>query len=585
MLALLLTALLLQAPADPPAPPHPASAPTAAAPRAGRGPAIPPAPADRGALRGEWPAQPSGKRVTIEDTDSIDDALEAIADAAGWNVVLNTGRTGNRLLVLKLRNVPVEDALRAALAGTDLLATRTGEMVVVAPSTEAPPPPPPTLAGFDKPSGKKFTGDLDQVPVGEALRKITDAAGLSLILPPQGPRQEPEPKVSAHFRAAPVEDALRAVLAQAGMSARREGALLVVEREPEGLAGLGRDVRRTVDQALRQADRELRRAGRDVEDLHVGAHTSGRDRQATGENLTISPGDAVRDVNVVKGNLVVKGGAATRDVSVVFGSVTLEPGAASREVVAVLGGVKLAGGAAARHVVAVGGDVELGPGAVVAQDVISVGGRTRVDPDATVGGSTKSISVPGIPGLVGFATSHVVGGALSPLLLVLEVLVQFAVLFVLGLLVISLFPRRLEAVAGSMVASPWKSVLAGLLGTVAMPVLLVLLVVTVIGILLVPVQVLAVAAAGVLGTTALTFHLGRSLPLPERRRSAVLHLALGTAIFVVVTHIPVLGVMAWIATWLLTFGAVLRSRFGQQGGGPVLPTSAIPPAAPPVAPA
>jgi hypothetical protein len=420
--------------------------------------------------------------------------------------------------------------------------------------------------------------------VSEALRKITEAGGLSLILPQHGPDQPAEPKVSAHFRAVPVEDALRAVLAQAGMSAHRDGAMLVVDRERDPLAGLGRDVRRSVDQAMREAERELRRAGRDVEDLHVGGHGGGHDRQATGESLTISPGEAVRDVNVVKGNLLVKGGAATRDVSVVFGSVTLEPGAASREVVAVLGGVKLAGGAAARHVVAVGGDVELGPGAVVAQDVISVGGRAKVDPEATVGGSTQSISVPGIPGLVGFATSHVVGGALSPLLLLVEALVQFAVLFVLGLLVVSLFPRRLEAVAGSMVASPWKSVLAGLLGTVAMPVLLVLLVVTVVGILLVPVQILAMAAAGVLGTTALTFHLGRSLPLPQHRRTTVLHLALGTAIFVIVTHVPVLGVMAWIATWLLTFGAVLRSRFGQQGG-PVLPTTAIPPAEPPVAPA
>lgn len=582
MLVLLATALLLQAP---PVPAPPAPRPPAA--RAARPPevppepaALPPVPAERGPLRGEWPAQPSGKRVTIEDTDSIDDALEAIADAAGWNVVLNTGRTGNKLLVLKLRDVPVEDALRAALAGTELVATRTGGMVVVAPSLEAPPPPPPPLSGFEKPSGKKFTGDLDQVPVSEALRKITEAGGLSLILPPQGPADEP--KVSAHFRAVPVEDALRAVLAQAGMSAHRDGAMLVVDAARDPFAGLGRDVRRTVDQALREADRELRRAGRDLEDLQVRGHGGGRDRQATGESLTIQPGEAVRDVNVVKGNLLVKGGAATRDVSVVFGSVTLEPGAAAREVVAVLGGVKLAGGAAARQVVAVGGDVELGPGAVVAQDVISVGGRARVDPEATVGGSTQSISVPGIPGLVGFATSHVVGGALSPLLLLVEALVQFAVLFVLGLLVISLFPRRLEAVAGSMVASPWKSVLAGLLGTVAMPVLLVLLVVTVIGILLVPVQILAMAAAGVLGTTALTFHLGRSLPLPQHRRTTVLHLALGTAIFVVVTHIPVLGVMAWIATWLLTFGAVLRSRFGQQGG-PVLPTSAIPPAAPPAA--
>lgn len=576
MLALLAAALLLQAPSPPPLPRPPAGGPRAAAV-----PAPPPAPdAERGPLRGEWPAQPSGKRITIEDSASIDDALESIAEVAGWNVVLNTGRTGNKTLVLRLRDVPVEDALRAALAGTDLVASRTGAMVVVAPAREPALPAPPTLAGFEKPTGKKFTGNFERAPVGEALRKITEAGGLSLVLPPEGPgRPGPEATVTANFRAVPVEDALRAVLSQAELTARLDGSMLVVE-EHDPFARIGRDVRRTVDQAMREADRELRRAGRDLEDVQDG----GRDRESTGEDLTVSAGEVVRDVNVVKGSLLVKGGAVTRDVAVVFGSATLEPGAHSREVVAVLGSVKLAGGASARQVVAVGGDVEVGPGAVVEQDVISVGGRARVDPEAEVGGSTQSISIPGIPGLVGFTTSRFAGETASPLLRVVEVLVQFALLFVLGLLVISFFPRRLEAVAATMVASPWKSVLAGLLGTVALPVLMLLLIVTIVGILLVPVQILAVAAAGVLGVTALAFHLGRSLPLPEHRRTMVLHLALGTAIFVVLTHIPILGAMIWVATWLLTFGAVLRSRFGQQGG-PVLPTTAIPPAppAPPVA--
>ena len=582
MLALLAAALLLQAPSPPPIP-----RPPAAGPRAAAVPAPPPAPdtgAERGPLRGEWPAQPSGKRITLEDSASIDDALEAIAEVAGWNVVLNTGRTGNKTLVLRLRDVPVEDALRAALAGTDLQATRTGVMVVVAPAREPVLPAPPTLAGFEKPSGKKFTGYFERTPVGEALRKITEAGGLSLVLPPEGPgRHGPEATVTANFRGVPVEDALRAVLAQAGLTARLDGSMLLVE-EHDPFARVGRDVRRTVDQAMREADRELRRAGRDLEDVHDGGRDGGRDRESTGEDVTISAGEVVRDVNLVKGNLLVKGGAVTRDVAVVFGSATLEPGAHAREVVAVLGSVKLAGGASARQVVAVGGDVEVGPGAVVEQDVISVGGRAKVDPEAEVGGSTQSISIPGIPGLVGFTTSRFAGAPASPLLRVVEVLVQFALLFVLGLLVISFFPRRLEAVAATMVASPWKSVLAGLLGTVALPVLMLLLIVTIVGILLVPVQILAVAAAGVLGVTALAFHLGRSLPLPEHRRTMVLHLALGTAIFVVLTHIPILGAMIWVATWLLTFGAVLRSRFGQQGG-PVLPTTAIPPAppAPPVA--
>jgi hypothetical protein len=108
----------------------------------------------------------------------------------------------------------------------------------------------------------------------------------------------------------------------------------------------------------------------------------------------------------------------------------------------------------------------------------------------------------------------------------------------------------------------------------------VLLVVTVVGILLVPVQIIAVIAAGVLGVTALTFHVGQALPFARVQAAPmVAKLALGTAIFVLLTAIPFLGALVWIAVWLLAFGAVLRTRFGQT---PVLPiaTTAMPPAPP-----
>ncbi|GAO04778.1 secretin and TonB N-terminal domain-containing protein [Anaeromyxobacter sp. PSR-1] len=587
LFALLLAALTFESP-EPPPPVTRAQA-TAPAPRPPQKPAprarpevpappAPPAPAQHPAppsvLQGEWPA-PSGKRVTLEDTTALDDALEEIADAAGWNVVLNTGRTGNKLLVLKLRNVPVEDALKAALAGTELVATRSGDMVVVAPRLERPRAAAGALTGFEKPTGKRFTGDFDHTPVADALRTLCKSAGLSVVIP-----DEAAGTVSGHFVDIPVEEALQAVLVQAGLAAERTGSLITVRVDRFAQAdrfdlrlppGFAEDARRSAEEALRQAERELRRAGREVDE------SGGRDRQSTGQDVVVRSGEAVRDVSVVRGNVQVQGGAAARDVSAVFGSVQLDRGAAARDVSSVFGGAKLAGGAVTRNVVAVGGDVEIGPGAAVEQDVTSIGGRVIVDPSATVGGDTKSIPFPSLPGVVGHTASSVFREA-SPILTVLEALISFAVLFVLGLLVLALFPRRLEAVASYMVASPGKSLLAGTLGTVAMPVLLVLLAVTVVGILLIPVQILGMIAAGVLGVTALTFHVGRALPVPEKRRTVVLQLALGTAIFVVLAHIPFVGALVWIATWLVTFGAVLRSRFGQQSP-PVLPTTPAPPAA------
>jgi hypothetical protein len=129
-----------------------------------------------------------------------------------------------------------------------------------------------------------------------------------------------------------------------------------------------------------------------------------------------------------------------------------------------------------------------------------------------------------------------------------------------------------------MAGGPWRSLFAGLLGSVGMVVLAVLLAVTVVGLLLIPVQALLVVGGGVLGITALTAYLGRALPFPPSRRTAVLELAAGTLLFSILAEVPVIGAMAWVAAWFLTFGAVLRTRFGQPPS--ILPTTPVPPAAP-----
>ncbi|WP_242344027.1 STN domain-containing protein, partial [Anaeromyxobacter terrae] len=530
------------------APPKSAAHP-AARPAPSPLPPVPPPALGSYPLVGDWPAEPSGKHVTLSDTVSLDDALEKIADAAGWNLVLNTGRTGNIQLVLKLRDVPVEDALRAALSGTQLEASRRRNTVVVAPSS-GPVARQPTLVGFEKPSGKRFTGEFQETDVDDALRQVAAAGSLSIVIPP-GVRGE----VSGVFNATPVEDALRAVLDQAGLMAELQGGVVVVREQPfGGFAGIGAEARRSAERALRDADRAMRDAQRQWGD--------GRD---TGEDA--------RD-RVVNGDVTIRSGEEVRDVVAIRGNVRLEPGATARDVVAVLGSIKLEGGANVRDATAVLGSIEVGPGAVVERNATSVGGSVKPDPHAAIGGEQTSVSVPGLPGIGGiFGSSLLFGGGDSVLWTIGQVLAKFALFFALGLLVVALFPRRVDSVAGTMLASPWKSILTGLLGIVATPVLALLLVVTIIGIPLVAVLALLVLAAGVLGFTALAFHVGRSLPLPQRG-AWVLQLAIGTAIVVLVTQIPILGGLAWIAAALITFGAAIRTRFGQQG--PVLPTTVAP---------
>ncbi len=556
MLSSLLVALALAAPPALPVPPAPPSS------RAGH-----PAPATR--LQGEWPDKASGARVSLSDSKmTVDKALRKIADAAGWSLVANTGRAGDRMLVITLRDVPVEDALVAVLEGTPLAATRRGTTVTVAPSLPAAVETP-VLSGFAAPSGKKVTASFTDAPVDRALRKIAEAAEWSIVLPP-GLRGA----VNASFKNTPVEDALKAVLGQSGLTATREGAVVTVARESgprvvirgdkrrlvfdangemltEDLRGIADEARQAAKEALRDAQIELSGPTPpeppDAPEAPGTAEGGSRRDKVISGDVNIGPGERWRDVVALRGNVRVGAGASARQVTAVLGSVELEPGATVE-----------------REVVAVGGNVHVSPGAHVGNDAVSVGGEVSIDQGGIVDGQEVSVSVPGIGALVGLAApSTPAAKGLSVGLKIGQALAKFVVFFLLGLLLLAVVPARLDRVTASLTRSPLRDVLVGLLGTVAMPVLTVLLVVTVIGILLVPVQLIAILIAGVLGYTALALLVGRAIPIGERKGSTVIQLAIGTAIVVLVSEIPFVGVMAMISAWFLVFGAVLRSRAGQ----------------------
>jgi hypothetical protein len=284
---------------------------------------------------------------------------------------------------------------------------------------------------------------------------------------------------------------------------------------------------------------------------------------------------------VLGGDLTVGSGERVGDVVAIRGSVRMSPGSSARQVTAVLGSVELEPGATvAEDVVAVGGHVRVAPGAHVAGDAVSVGGEVIVDPGGAVDGDDVSVKVPGLAGLAGLVGSR--SGAPKEVSLLLRagrVLAKFAVFFALALLVLVFVPSRLEAVASGLARKPLKVLLAGLLGTMAMPVLGALLVVTVVGIPLVAVEVVAILLAAVLGYSALALLVGRAAPMRSQKAAAVRQLAIGTAVVVAVSEIPVVGWMALISAWLVVFGAVLRTRFGQPNAAPPLPTTPASPSA------
>ena len=583
LIALRLASLDLADPA--PAPPAPPAipAPTVRPPRPPRPPRAvpaPPAPAASPAptaqleshRQGDWPAAPSGKRVTLERKTSIDGALERIAGAAGWNLVANTGAVGDRMLVVTVKEAPVEEALDAVLEGTPLVATRRGSTVTVSFEASRPLPEIPTLIGFDRPSGKKFSGAFDETPVDDALRKVADAGAFSLVLPPGLTGT-----VNAQFRDAPVEEVLKAVLAGAGLSAQKDGSIVTVTRVAGArlvIRGGKRQLLFDGDQAEARSVQDLARAAREAaEALKDQAGVQGDGEQAR-------PHRRGRKDKVLSGDTVIGPGERAKDVVVMRGNVRMEPGSTADQVTAILGSVELGPGAQVeREVVAILGDVHVSPGARVGGDAVSIGGKLVIDEGGEVDGQQTSVSVPGIGSLFSGIAPLKPMAARSPWLRAFSVLAEFGALFVLGLLILALAPRRLEAVTGALGHTPVKTLLVGLLGTVAMPVLTLLLVVTVIGIPLVAVQAIGVVVAGLMGFAALGLLVGRSLPIPVERGGQVARLAVGTAVVVLVFQLPVLGTLAAVAAWLYVFGAVLRTRFGQPTPG-VLETTVAPPPPP-----
>jgi hypothetical protein len=460
-----------------------------------------------------------------------------------------------------------------------LVATRRGNTVAIAPARAVPPAEQPTLSGFDKPTGKRFGGDFTDTPLDQALRKVADAAGLSIVFPP-GMRGS----VNGHFKDAPVEEVLRVILSQAGLVASREGSILIVARERgrslvirggkrgfaiqlEGKdADIGREIDRSVGGAMRGAE-ERAQASRGERD------------ENDGEDESRHGGD-----RVLHGDQVIGAGERARDVVALGGSVRLEPGAVAQQVTAIMGSVDLGPGASVdREAVAIGGDVHVAPGARVGADAVSIGGKVVIDDGGEVEGSQTSIVVPGLGELLTLVGAHPFESRRDSMLWRLgSALGQFAVFFLLGFLVLMLFPRRIESVTGSLVNAPVKAVLTGMLGTIALPVVILLLVVTIVGIPFIAVIALGVAVAVVMGYTALALYFGRALPFRFVRGAPIVQLAIGTAILVAVGQIPVLGVLTWMAAWLFVLGVVLRTRFGQPPTAPrpVYDTTMPPPVPP-----
>ncbi len=285
-----------------------------------------------------------------------------------------------------------------------------------------------------------------------------------------------------------------------------------------------------------------------------------RDQVSFGSDIHLAAGETVRDV-VCIGCSVISQGIIARDLVVVGGNADI------------LGPV-------GRDAVDVGGYLHLGPKASVGRDLTAVGGGSSVDPGAAVGRNRTGVGWPGTGGLdlSGFGGNP---GGLFP----------SAVLVLVAVLAMAVFPRQLAVTAALVEARPIASFGLGCFGIIAAIAIATLCAITVILLPVTLLLTLATLTAWVFGWAAVYLVAGRRLlAAADRRVQPLLAVVVGGALFALLALVPLVGIALGLLGGSIALGGALGSRFGTRseqgdffawGNAPATPVALVPPAPPP----
>jgi hypothetical protein len=255
-----------------------------------------------------------------------------------------------------------------------------------------------------------------------------------------------------------------------------------------------------------------------------------------------APGVSSRgDRVVITGPVSIARGETADDVVVIDGPVSVA-GRVRGDLVVVNGRV-LISGTVAGDVVTVAKRATLLPGARVGGDLVYGDERPRVAGGATVEGDIDRVNFDEITDARGF-----IGAAALWIAVTVSALV-------LGLLLLWLAPRALEAAFAAATTRLGATIGWGLLLFFGLPILAVIALVTLVGIPLGVALLLALLPLYAIGYTTSAWLLGRRLIGPPRGR--VLAFLAGLAVLRVLAIIPIVGGIVWFAATVFGLGALL----------------------------
>jgi|GEM_PF-2271956 len=221
-----------------------------------------------------------------------------------------------------------------------------------------------------------------------------------------------------------------------------------------------------------------------------------------------------------------------------------------------LGGPVVVSGHVTGHAVSFGGDVHVMQTGRVDGDIVSFGGEVVVHPGGEVLGDRLAMSGQRAAESIGKMPKDLGYGG------VIHRLVLFLALGGVGVLVVGLFPARIERVSDALQTHPLRYVLAGLATTVTVAVTAALLAVTLLGLPLAALLLLFTVGAWLVGFVALCQAAGDQLPLGRHRGNATLAFLVGVAILFTIGLLPVAGPVLFSLTLFPCIGAAIATRFG-----------------------
>ncbi len=205
--------------------------------------------------------------------------------------------------------------------------------------------------------------------------------------------------------------------------------------------------------------------------------------------------------------------------------------------------------------VAVGGTIHLGEEAVIHGDAVTVGGVIDQAEGAMIYGTTVNVGAFDFKDIFDWKQFFSGFGGIPKFFMIIPLIGLFALVLLLTILI----PTELGTVASNIKNEPVVMFLWGMLGVFLIVPLAVMLVISIIGIALIPIEILAIFLASLIGYIAVAIIIGKKLlrALKNDDPSIILSAILGVLILWLIGLIPVFGSIVKVIVWIIGFGAVI----------------------------